>query len=85
MRTSTWEGRALRIAVLCGGFAWSCCCVAADSTTILDEFLAVARELRDGDYQLADIHLGRSSARSPVPGCPWSSSSTRVCPCRIRR
>lgn len=68
MRTSTWEGRALRIAVLFAGVAWSCCCVAADSTTILDEFLAVARELRDGDYQLADIHLRKVERTLARPG-----------------
>ena len=57
----------MRIAVLFGG-VWCCCCVAADSTTVLDEFLAVARELRDGDYQLADIHLEKVERTPSRPG-----------------
>ncbi|MCY4014851.1 MAG: CRTAC1 family protein [Gammaproteobacteria bacterium] len=36
---------------------WSYCSVAGDSATVATEFLKVAEELRDGDYQLADIHL----------------------------
>ena len=66
MHTSTGKGRALRIAVLFG-VVWSCC-VAADTTTILDEFLAVARDLRDGDYQLADIHLEKVERTLADPG-----------------
>ena len=59
------------MAVLFVGLAWSCCYVAADSTTILDEFLAVARDLRDGDYQLADIHLEKVERTLADPGFPW--------------
>ena len=56
------------MAVLLGGVVWSCCCVAGETTSILDEFLAVARELRDGDYQLADVHLETLERTLADPG-----------------
>ena len=46
-----------RIAVLLGALVWCCGCAADESPPVADEFLQVARELRDGDYQLADMHL----------------------------
>ena len=46
-----------RIAVLLGALVWCCGCAADESPSVADEFLQVARELRDGDYQLADMHL----------------------------
>ena len=67
MRASTCAGRATRRAVLLGGPVLACCGVAA-ATSVLDEFLAVARELREGDYQLADIHLEKVERTLSDPG-----------------
>jgi len=56
------------MAALLSGVFLSYCSIAADPATVADEFLKVAQELRDGDYQLADIHLESLERTLADPG-----------------
>ena len=59
-----------RIAVLLVALVWSCCSGADESTAVVDEFLQVARDLRDGDYQLADMHTRELERTLADPALP---------------